>query len=115
MLKKVRQIRVNMNTGEICNNNDQELKFFNKDYSTSILHVCGIPKGVKAFLVVKAPNTQEAQTIEGKAITVVKQECFEFQLPVDQVGKYQAQVKCKYSYQESYSNKFEYTSEEVLG
>ena len=115
MLKKVRQIRVNMNTGEICNNNDQQLKFFSKDHNTSILHVCGILAGIKAFLVIKAPNSEEVQTIEGKVVTVGKQECFEFELPVDQVGKYQAQVKCKYSFQESYSNKFEYTSEEVLG
>ena len=114
MLKKVKQIRVNINSGEILTN-DQELKFFNKDYSTSILHVCGIPKGVKAFLVIKAPNTQEVKTIEGKAITVKNQECFEFQLPVDQAGNYQAQVKCTYSFQESYSNKFTYTSEEVIG
>ena len=114
MLKKVRQIRVNINSGEILTN-DQELKFFNKDHSTSILHVCGIPAGVKAFLVIKAPNTQEVNTIEGKAITVKNQECFEFQLPVDQAGKYQAQVKCTYSFQESYSNKFTYTSEEVIG
>ena len=114
MLRKVRQIRVDINSGEILTN-DEELKFFNKDYSTSILHVCGIPKGVKAFLVIKAPNTQEAQTIEGKAITVKNQECFEFQLPVDKVGNYQVQIKCKYSFQESYSNKFTYTSEEVLG
>ena len=114
MLKKVRQIRVNINSGEILTN-DQELKFFNKDYSTSILHVCGIPSGIKAFLVIKAPNTQEVNTIEGKAITVKNQECVEFQLPVDQAGNYQAQLKCKYSFQESYSDKFTYTSEEVIG
>ena len=114
MLKKVKQIRVNINSGEILTN-DQELKFFNKDYSTSILHVCGIPKGVKAFLVIKAPNTQEVNTIEGKAITVKNQECSEFQLPVDQPGQYTAQVKCTYSFQESYSNKFTYVSEEVIG
>ena len=114
MLRKVRQIRVDINSGEILTN-DEQLKFFNKDYSTSILHVCGIPKGVKAFLVIKAPNTQEAQTIEGKFIVVKNQECFEFQLPVDKVGNYQVQIKCKYSFQESYSNKFTYTSEEVLG
>ena len=114
MLKKVKQIRININTGEILTN-DEELKFFNKDYATSILHVCGIPAGVKAFLVIKAPNTQEVQTIEGKSITVKNQECVEFQLPVDQAGQYTAQVKCKYSYQEAYSNKFTYISEEVLG
>ena len=114
MLRKVRQIRVNINSGEILTN-DQELKFFNKDYSTSILHVCGIPAGIKAFLVIKTPNTQEVQTIEGKAITVKNQECVEFQLPVDQAGNYQAQLKCKYSFQESYSDKFTYTSEEVIG
>ena len=114
MLRKVRQIRVNINSGEILTN-DEELKFFNKDYSTSILHVCGIPAGIKAFLVIKAPNTQEVKTIEGKAITVKNQECFEFQLPVDQAGQYKAQLKCKYSFQESYSDKFEYTSEEVIG
>ena len=114
MLKKVRQIRVNINSGEILTN-DEELKFFNKDHSTSILHVCGIPKGVKAFLVIKAPNTQEVNTIEGKAITVKNQECSEFQLPVDQPGQYTAQVKCTYSFQESYSDKFTYTSEEVIG
>ena len=114
MLKKVKQIRVNINSGEILTN-DEELKFFNKDHSTSILHVCGIPKSVKAFLVIKAPNTQEVNTIEGKAITVKNQECFEFQLPVDQAVQYKAQLKCKYSFQESYSDKFEYTSEEVIG
>lgn len=114
MLRKIRQIRININSGEIITN-DEQLKFFNKDYATSILHVCGIPKGAKAFLVIRAPGTQEVQTIEGKAITVKNQECSEFQLPVDQPGQYTAQVKCKYSYQESYSNKFTYTSEEVLG
>ena len=114
MLRKVRQIRININTGEILTN-DEELKFFNKDHSTSILHVCGIPKGVKAFLVIKAPNTQEVNTIEGKAITVKNQECSEFQLPVDQPGQYTAQVKCTYSFQESYSNKLTYVSEEVIG
>ena len=114
MLKKVKQIRININTGEILTN-DEELKFFNKDYSTSILHVCGIPAGVKAFLVIKVPNTEEVKTIEGKAITVKNQECSEFQLPVDQPGQYQAQLKCKYSFQESYSNKFTYVSEEVIG
>ena len=114
MLRKIRQIRININSGEILTN-DEELKFFNKDHSTSILHVCGIPKEAKAFLVIKAPNTQEAQIIEGKSIVVKNQECFEFQLPVDQPGQYKAQLKCKYSYQESYSNKFTYISEEVLG
>ena len=114
MLRKVRQIRVNINSGEILTN-DEELKFFNKDHSTSILHVCGIPKGVKAFLVIKAPNTQEVKTIECKAITVKNQECVEFQLPVDKPGNYQAQLKCKYSFQESYSDKFTYVSEEVIG
>lgn len=114
MLRKIREIRININSGEILTN-DEQLKFFNKDYSTSILHICGIPKGVKAFLVIRAPGTQEVQTIEGKAIVVKNQECFEFQLPVDQPGQYTAQVKCKYSYQESYSNKFTYTSEEVIG
>ena len=114
MIRKIRQIRININTGEILTN-DEELKFFNKDYSTSILHVCGIPKGVKAFLVIRAPGTQEVQTIEGKPIVVKNQECVEFQLPVDQAGKYQAQLKCKYSYQESYSDKFSDISEEVLG
>lgn len=114
MLRKVRQIRVNINSGEILTN-DEELKFFNKDHSTSILHVCGIPKEAKAFLVIRAPGTQEVQTIEGKPITVKNQECVEFQLPVDQAGQYTAQVKCTYSFQESYSNKFAYISEEVLG
>ena len=114
MLRKIRQIRININTGEILTN-DEELKFFNKDHSTSILHVCGIPKEAKAFLVIKVPSSGEVQTIEGKAITVKNQECFEFQLPVDQVGKYAAQVKCTYSFQESYSDKFTYTSEEVIG
>ena len=114
MLRKIRQIRININTGEILTN-DEELKFFNKDHSTSILHVCGIPKEAKAFLVIRTPGTQEAQTIEGKAIVVKNQECVEFQLPVDQAGKYQAQVKCTYSFQESYSDKFTYTSEEVIG
>lgn len=114
MLRKIREIRININTGEILTN-DEGLKFFNKDHSTSILHVCGIPKGAKAFLVIRVPGTQEVQTIEGKAIVVKNQECFEFQLPVDQPGQYTAQVKCTYSYQESYSNKFTYVSEEVLG
>ena len=114
MIRKIRQIRVNINSGEILTN-DEQLKFFNKDHGTSILHVCGIPKGVKAFLVIREPGTQEVQTIEGKPITVKNQECVEFQLPVDQAGQYTAQVKCKYSYQESYSNKFTYVIEEVLG
>ena len=57
----------------------------------------------------------DVKIIEGKVITVKNQECVEFQLPVDQAGKYQVQVKCTYSFQESYSNKFTYTSEEVIG
>ena len=114
MIRKIRQIRININSGEILTN-DEELKFFNKDYGTSILHVCGIPKEAKAFLVIKVPSSGEVQTIEGKPIVVKNQECVEFQLPVDQAGQYTAQVKCKYSYQESYSNKFTYISEEVLG
>lgn len=114
MIRKIRQIRININSGEILTN-DEELKFFNKDYATSILHVCGIPKEAKAFLVIKVPSSGEVQTIEGKPIVVKNQECVEFQLPVDQPGQYTAQVKCKYSYQESYSNKFTYVSEEVLG
>lgn len=113
MLKKVRTVRYTPNTGEV-NTKDEKLQFFTKDKNTAILHVCGVPDGVTAELVVR-PNGGTAMTVTGKTIKIGKDYCVEFLLPVDTATKYEAQIKCQWKYEYSYSNKFEYTSEEVLG
>ena len=113
MLKKIRTVRYTPNTGEI-NTRDEKLQFFTKDKNTAILHVCGVPDKVKAELVVRS-NGGTAQTVEGKTVKIGKDYCVEFLLPVETAGKIQAQLKCSWTYESSYSNVFEYESKEVIG
>ena len=112
MLKKVRQISMNMNSGAI--QFDDKIIFQEGDHNTAVLQLRGeLDNSIKVVLRVKPPQG-ELQEVEGKAVPY-KSIAREFDVPTDKgTGIYQAQIMMKYSYETNISEIFEYTVQESL-
>lgn len=107
-LNKVKHISYSPNSGEVTYK-DEDLLFNQGDQHTAFLHLRGTMEGyIRAELKIKTPNGEVVLLIS-KVITNNKNVCREFELIVDEAGKYQAQLILSYKDKTNVSNIFSYT------
>lgn len=112
-LDKVKNISYNCNCGAIMYEDDS-LQFNQGDKNTAYLNLRGEMEGyIRAELKVKAPNG-EIVVLTSKVINNLKNICRQFQLIVDEPGKYQCQLVLSYDNKTNTSDIFSYLVKESL-
>lgn len=112
-LNKIKNISYNCTTGMIMYEEDS-LVFNQGDKNTCFLNLRGEMEGyIRAELKVKAPNG-EVVVLTSKVINNLKNICRQFQLIVDEPGKYECQLVLSYSNKINTSDIFSYQVKESL-
>lgn len=112
-LDKVKNISYNPNSGEVMYEEDS-LQFNQGDKQVAFLNLRGEMEGyIRAELKVKAPNG-EIVVLTSKVINNLKNICRQFQLIVDEPGKYQCQLVLSYGNKTNTSDIFSYVVKESL-
>lgn len=106
-LNKVKHIGYSPNSGEVTYK-EEDLVFNQGDKHTAFLHLRGDMEGyIRAELKIRTPNG-EVVLLTSKQITNLKNVCREFELIVDEPGKYQCQLILSYKNQINISEIFSY-------
>lgn len=112
-LNKVKHISYITSTGAVTYEEDS-LVFNQGDKNTCFLNLRGEMEGyIRAELKVKAPNG-EVVVLTSKVVNNLKNICRQFQLIVDEPGKYQCQLVLSYSNKTNTSDIFSYVVKESL-
>lgn len=112
-LDKVKNISYNPNSGEVMYEEDS-LQFNQGDKNTAFLNLRGEMEGyIRAELKVKAPSGKIA-VLTSKVVNNLKNICRQFQLIVDEPGKYECQLVLSYSNKTNTSDIFSYVVKESL-
>lgn len=106
-LDKVKNISYNPNSGEVMYEEDS-LVFNECDKNVAFLNLRGEMEGyIRAELKVKAPNGKIA-VLTSKVVNNLKNICRQFQLIVDEPGKYECQLVLSYGNKTNVSDIFSY-------
>lgn len=112
-LDKVKNISYNPNSGEVMYK-DEDLVFNQGDKQVAFLNLKGeMEDYIRAELKVKAPNG-EVVVLTSKVINNLKNICRQFQLIVDEPGKYECQLVLSYSTKTNTGDIFSYLVKKSL-